>query len=478
MSYTAPALLTLLLLCTAAAPVFAQSDTMRRELDELASPYAIDRVSAIHRIAALEGDIAADLRVAYRFAETPERLGLLEAARIRADAALVQHAAEAVNHDDDRLQEHARDYLLSLPFAVLVADNSEWDDAAKTAWDDFVLFRVRRDIVRALLLAHLMPGKYYGQFEGLAAFDSDLLHRELIRMLTADAGFAAPMNRASTELLTLRIPTSRSLATNWRRLHQTAGAYEPVFAYLRNMYATAEVEQGVRKHSRSVYLAAHEVVSGVRQAAVRALVETSEKSSLAGELAAYYHVLRVQMPEREVVNVLGTDALMLELEVMLARCGDDVLLQARIATLRAQIQRDQAQQANVNMRPTARTDLMATNEIAHLLLRAGDAASAELEWQAAADAALALARETDARNRASLASYLAAVYYNLACTQSLQAKLTRSMASLKKAVEYGYRDFSWMLDDGDLMQVRQLDAFRAWFENTAPPSVVDRLVRD
>src|SRR5690606_39127306 len=136
------------------------------------------------------------------------------------------------------------------------------------------------------------------------------------------------------------------------------------------------------------------------------LVETSDKETLAHELAAYYHVLRAQIPEREVANVLGTDTLMLELEVMLARCGDDVLLQARIATLRAQIQRDQAQQANVNMRPTARTDLMATNEIAHLLLRAGDAANAELEWQAAADAALALVRETDARNRASLASYL------------------------------------------------------------------------
>jgi hypothetical protein len=451
---------------------------MRRELDELASPYAIDRVSAVHRIAALEGDIAADLRVAYRFAETPERMGLLEAARIREDAALVQQAAEAVKHDDERLQDHARDYLLSLPFAALVADDTDWDDTGKAAWNEFVLFRIRRDIARALLLAHLMPGKYYGQFDSLGGFDSEVLHQELIRMLTGDAAFAEPMNRAATELLTLRIPTARSLATNWRRLHQTAGAYAPVFAYLRDMHASAEVELGVRKYTRSVYLAAHEVVASVRQAAARALVETSDKEALAHELAAYYHVLRAQIPEREVSGVLGTDTLMLELEVMLARCGDDVLLQARIATLRAQIQRDQAQQANVNMRPTARTDLMATNEIAHLLLRAGDAANAELEWQAAADAALALARETDARNRASLASYLAAVYYNLACTQSLQAKLTRSLASLKKAVEYGYRDYNWMLDDGDLMQVRQLDAFREWFANTAPPSVVDRLDRD
>ncbi|MCA8947177.1 MAG: hypothetical protein KDB29_13175, partial [Planctomycetes bacterium] len=67
------------------------------------------------------------------------------------------------------------------------------------------------------------------------------------------------------------------------------------------------------------------------------------------------------------------------------------------------------------------------------------------------------------------------VYYNLACTQSLQLKHTKSLHSLKEAVRYGYKDFSWMLEDGDLESVRRFERFDEWFEDTAPPSVADRL---
>jgi len=86
-------------------------------------------------------------------------------------------------------------------------------------------------------------------------------------------------------------------------------------------------------------------------------------------------------------------------------------------------------------------------------------------------------RQAEGRNRSSMTSYLAAVYYNLACAQSLQFKNSRALASLKEAVGNGYKDFAWMLEDGDLDNVRVSEGFRTWFLDTAPPAVADRLER-
>jgi hypothetical protein len=48
------------------------------------------------------------------------------------------------------------------------------------------------------------------------------------------------------------------------------------------------------------------------------------------------------------------------------------------------------------------------------------------------------------------------------------------LASLREAVRYGYKDFGWMLEDGDLDSVRACDPFRDWFTDVAPPSIADR----
>ena len=54
------------------------------------------------------------------------------------------------------------------------------------------------------------------------------------------------------------------------------------------------------------------------------------------------------------------------------------------------------------------------------------------------------------------------VFYNLACSYSLNGELNRAAVALKKALALGYRDFKWLAKDPDLRQLRRqdLDRFR------------------
>ena len=47
------------------------------------------------------------------------------------------------------------------------------------------------------------------------------------------------------------------------------------------------------------------------------------------------------------------------------------------------------------------------------------------------------------------------VFYNLACSYSLNREFDRAAASLEKALSLGYRDFKWLARDPDLRQLRQ-----------------------
>jgi len=47
------------------------------------------------------------------------------------------------------------------------------------------------------------------------------------------------------------------------------------------------------------------------------------------------------------------------------------------------------------------------------------------------------------------------VFYNLACSYSLNRELDRAAASLEKALSLGYSDFKWLARDPDLRQLRQ-----------------------
>ena len=47
------------------------------------------------------------------------------------------------------------------------------------------------------------------------------------------------------------------------------------------------------------------------------------------------------------------------------------------------------------------------------------------------------------------------VFYNLACSYSLTQEYDRAVAALHRAIELGYRDFTWLAKDSDLKNLRE-----------------------
>jgi len=52
------------------------------------------------------------------------------------------------------------------------------------------------------------------------------------------------------------------------------------------------------------------------------------------------------------------------------------------------------------------------------------------------------------------------VFYNLACSYSLNSELDLAAGALEKALTLGYRDFKWLARDPDLRQLRQHPSYR------------------
>jgi len=52
------------------------------------------------------------------------------------------------------------------------------------------------------------------------------------------------------------------------------------------------------------------------------------------------------------------------------------------------------------------------------------------------------------------------VFYNLACSHSLNGELDEAASALVKALRLGYRDFKWLARDPDLRQLRQHPVYR------------------
>jgi tetratricopeptide (TPR) repeat protein len=51
------------------------------------------------------------------------------------------------------------------------------------------------------------------------------------------------------------------------------------------------------------------------------------------------------------------------------------------------------------------------------------------------------------------------VFYNLACSYSLTDQFERATLALERALQLGYRDFTWLARDPDLKKLRQQPAF-------------------
>ncbi len=53
------------------------------------------------------------------------------------------------------------------------------------------------------------------------------------------------------------------------------------------------------------------------------------------------------------------------------------------------------------------------------------------------------------------------VFYNLACSYSLNGEFEMAFAALERALTLGYRDFKWLARDPDLRPLRKLPLYRA-----------------
>jgi tetratricopeptide (TPR) repeat protein len=53
------------------------------------------------------------------------------------------------------------------------------------------------------------------------------------------------------------------------------------------------------------------------------------------------------------------------------------------------------------------------------------------------------------------------VFYNLACSYSLNNELDRAAAALDRALALGYRDFKWLARDPDLRPLRKHPVYRS-----------------
>ncbi len=53
------------------------------------------------------------------------------------------------------------------------------------------------------------------------------------------------------------------------------------------------------------------------------------------------------------------------------------------------------------------------------------------------------------------------VFYNLACSHSLNREFDRAAAALERALALGYRDFKWLARDPDLRSLRQHPLYRS-----------------
>ncbi len=53
------------------------------------------------------------------------------------------------------------------------------------------------------------------------------------------------------------------------------------------------------------------------------------------------------------------------------------------------------------------------------------------------------------------------VFYNLACSHSLNGEVDRAARALERALALGYRDFKWLAKDPDLRKLRQHPLYRS-----------------
>ena len=64
----------------------------------------------------------------------------------------------------------------------------------------------------------------------------------------------------------------------------------------------------------------------------------------------------------------------------------------------------------------------------------------------------------------------ATAHYNLACSLALSKRKADALRSLRQAIELGYRDFDWMLQDPDLEDLKEKPGFLSLLDQLKPQS--------
>jgi tetratricopeptide (TPR) repeat protein len=64
----------------------------------------------------------------------------------------------------------------------------------------------------------------------------------------------------------------------------------------------------------------------------------------------------------------------------------------------------------------------------------------------------------------------ATAHYNLACSLALSKRKADALRSLRQAIELGYRDFDWMLQDPDLEDLKENPGFLSLLDQLKPQS--------
>lgn len=64
----------------------------------------------------------------------------------------------------------------------------------------------------------------------------------------------------------------------------------------------------------------------------------------------------------------------------------------------------------------------------------------------------------------------ATAHYNLACSLALKKRKAEALRSLARAIELGYKDSDWMMQDPDLEPLKKLPAFKRLVAKLKPES--------
>lgn len=457
------------------APVLrAQDESVSAALAQLDSPFADERAAGKAELVAYKGDLSRALRKAMSDAPQCVQAELLDVVLARKDAALVEEAALLLGKADSRLAPAAREYLLVLDAGALALDVAKLGKGAK-AFEEFMGFRRRYIICGALLEAQFKPGKFVGQFEALRREGGGQLDAELLALAEPREVFCDALNQAAQDRFERGLDKGDYVRLSKFRRLANAELLSVALAMVARGSLDDDLQQRIGGLDTSTLASALYAVQELRVSAIRALALTPNTDDVADKLAAFYVQACRDQQNDTLKRLLDQDALKEEVEVTLARFGRPELLEMRIASLRKRYEQPATGQAAVAAKNAGEVETASRSNIAYLYLRAGDADGAEREWLAAVEQAGARMNSTNGRTRSALAVQLGTIYYNLACAQSRLNKTTKALGSLGKAVENGYVEFGWILEDGDLESVRDTKAFADWFARVAPPALVDSL---